>query len=98
MKYRIREGIVLTSVCGVSILVPLRVLREEKLPIRRVPRGIAMAIGMFSKNLSEQGIVDFLSLLGKMPDKVLVKEKLYEALETLCEAGYLVKVDEEPQS
>ncbi len=98
MQYRIREGIVQTSVCGVSLLVPLRVLRDENLPIRRVPKGIALAISMLSKNVSEQGIVDFLSLLGRMPNKTLVKEKLYEALETLCEAGYLVKVDKEPQS
>ena len=92
MQYRIREGIVQTSVCGVSLLVPLRVLRDEKLPIRRVPKGIALAISMLSKNVSEQGIVDLLSLLGRMPDNTLVNEKLHEALETLAQAGYLVKI------
>ena len=91
MKYRIREGIVMAHVCGAHLLVPLRILREEKLPIRRVPRGIALTIDMLSKDMSEQGIIDFISLLGRMLDKELVKEKLNEALETLTEAGYLIK-------
>lgn len=97
MRYKIREGIVMTHVCGVHMMVPLRVLREQKIPIRKIPNAIAMAIQMFSKGMSEQGTIDFIAVMSRNADKALLREKLFEAMEKLCEAGYLVKEEENPK-
>ena len=91
--YRLREGIVLTNVCGTPLLVATRKLWEEKLPIRRIPKGVALAIPMLSKGVSLQGIVSFMVMLSKTKDQTELSKKLTLELEKLCQEGYLIKTE-----
>lgn len=93
MMYRLREGMVLTQVCGAPLLVATRKLWEEKLPIRRIPKGVALAIPMLSKGVSLQGIVSFMTLLSKTKDPKELGKKLSLELDKLCQEGYLIKVE-----
>lgn len=92
--YRLREGMVLTNVCGTPLLVATRKLWEEKLPIRRISKGVALAIPMLEKGISLQGILSFLSILNKEHDKTLINKKLTLELEKLYQEGYLTKKTE----
>lgn len=91
--YRLREGMVLTNVCGTPLLVSTRKLWEEKLPIRRIPKGMAVAIPMLSKGVSLQGLVNFMAMLSKTKDQTELSKKLTLELEKLCQEGYLTKTE-----
>lgn len=91
--YRLREGMVLTQVCGAPLLVPTRKLWEEKLPIRRVQKGVALAIPMLSKGVSLQGIVSFMTMLSKTKNPQELSKNLSLELEKLLQEGYLIKVE-----
>lgn len=91
--YRLREGMVLTNVCGTPLLVATRKLWEEKLPIRRIPKGVALTIEMLNKGISAQSALNFISFLNKEHDKTLINKKLTLELEKLCQEGYLTKTE-----
>ena len=93
MMYRLREGMVLTQVCGAPLLVATRKLWEEKLPIRRIPKGVALAIPMLSKGVSLQGVVSFMTILSKTKKTKELSKKLSLELEKLLQEGYLIKVE-----
>ena len=91
--YRLREGMVLTNVCGTPLLVATRKLWEEKLPIRRIPKGVALAIPMLSKGVSLQGVVSFMTILYKTKKPQELSKNLSLELEKLLQEGYLIKVE-----
>ena len=84
---------VLTQVCGTPLLVATRKLWEEKLPIRRVQKGVALAIPMLNKGVSLQGIVSFMTILSKTKDPKELSKNLSLELDKLCQEGYLIKIE-----
>ena len=91
--YRLREGMVLTQVCGAPLLVATRKLWEEKLPIRRIPKGVALAIPMLSKGVSLQGVVSFMTILSRTKNPKELSKNLSLELDKLCQEGYLIKIE-----
>ena len=91
--YRLREGMVLTQVCGAPLLVATRKLWEEKLPIRRVQKGVALAIPMLNKGVSLQGVVSFMTILSRTKNPQELSKNLSLELEKLLQEGYLIKVE-----
>ena len=84
---------VLTQVCGAPLLVATRKLWEKKLPIRRVQKGVALAIPMLNKGVSLQGIVGFMTMLSKTKKPQELSKNLSLELDKLCQEGYLIKVE-----
>lgn len=93
MKYRIRPGIVLTKVCGTSLLVPDRRASEYCSYVLPMPYLYAAHWKALEKGSSLEQIIQAHGILTKKPDAEC-RAEIEKLFSGLCDKGFLIMEDE----
>ncbi|MBO4848192.1 MAG: hypothetical protein J5586_03465 [Clostridia bacterium] len=94
MKYKLREGIVQTKICGVFLLVPTRAASESCPHIQKVGLLLYSAIELLERGEPIEKIYQMYQILTKKSDEE-VRELVDGQLETLREKGFLVAAEDD---
>ena len=97
MRYRVKKGIVLTSVCGQYILVAAKKTRENCPYITQINETTASCWRLLENGCTCDGLIRFLLDEYDAEDENLVKEDVEKLLAKLFELGYIIKEDEEEE-
>lgn len=93
VMYKVREGIVLVHICDAFILTGTRAVWHVFPHLRQIPESTALCVHLLQKGMRQEQIAEHIAKLYEVPF-VEVKEKLTLLWEDLCQAGYLVKIEE----
>lgn len=93
-EYRIRNGIVLESICGKYVLISTEAARDKCSYIRKIDDIVAYYWEMMEEGLSLDDMVSRTSSLFKDVDTDEIRKDIVELTEQLKEMGYLLKDDE----
>lgn len=94
MKYKLRPGVVLANICGVSLLIPGREASAFCPYIRKISLPVVVALDKMSKNESWDFAYEVYSqLLNKSMEEA--RQKIDGQLASLCENGFLITMEDE---
>ncbi len=94
MKYRIRPGITLVRICGVSLLIPTRAASQDCPLIMRLSLPVVLVWEGMNKGMPDEKLCQvFQTMLHKTEDEA--RQFINQVRAGLCEKGYLIAVEEE---
>ena len=94
MKYQAREGVVLTKLCGMNVLIPSRVAFEHCRTMLRLPLLWAVTYEGLAKGKSMEETIKVHEILTRKPREEVVR-RLNQFYEDLAEKGFVVRCPEE---
>lgn len=94
MKYRVREGIIMTKLCGVSVLIPTREAFDHCHTIQRLPLLWAATWEGLVKGKTLEETIRVHEILTKKPREEVIY-RLEQFYEELADKGFLVRCPED---
>ena len=93
--YKVRDGIVLESICGKYVLISTEAAREECDYIRKIDDIVAYYWEMMEQELTIDQMVEKASGVFTDIDSNVIQNDILNLIEQLKNAGYLLKDDED---
>ena len=94
MKYKAREGVVLTKLCGMSVLIPTRTAFEHCRTLQRLPLIWAVTWEALEKGKPLDETVKVHEILTRKPrEEVLAR--INQFYELLANKGFVIRCDDE---
>ena len=95
MKYRAREGVVLTKLCGMNVLIPTRAVFPYCHSIQQLPLLWAVTFEGLAKGKSLEETIRVHEILTRKSREEIL-QRLETFYEDLVEKGFAIRCQEEP--
>ena len=97
MKYKAREGVVLTKLCGMNVLIPTRAAFDSCHTIQPLPLLWAATWDCLAKGKPTEEIIQVHQILTKKSREEIVS-KLEQFYEDLANKGFAIRCEDEKRT
>lgn len=94
MDYRIREGVVLESICGIYVLISTEATHDKCMYIKKIDDIVAFYWEMMEMGLTVNEMTEKASEVFREVDTETLKNDIYDLIAQLKAAGYLLSDEE----